>query len=234
MTSNFQQGAVQQLDSVLTQFESLKRRSQFSTGDFSDLRGFDIQGFIVMALAAIDRVAGTNSSYSKQAHKLVDEGSAGGRSSGSLSIPALAGIVSALKVDVNSGFLNSIEDLIHGELFSDFLEMAEHLLSEKYKDAAAVIGGSVLEQHLRKLSTKNGIAITQPDGTYKKADTLNADLARVPATGQAVYSKNEQKIITGWLGIRNSAAHGNYTEYTKDHVDLMLQGIRNFMVRYSA
>jgi hypothetical protein len=51
--------------------------------------------------------------------------------------------------------------MIHGETFSDFLAMAEHLLSAAYKDnaavvAAATIAGGVLEQHLRALCVKYG------------------------------------------------------------------------------
>ncbi len=37
--------------------------------------------------------------------------------------------------------------------------MAEYLLKEGYKDPAAVITGSTLEEHLRKLCIKNGIDI---------------------------------------------------------------------------
>ena len=40
---------------------------------------------------------------------------------------------------------------MHAELFADFLEMADYLLSEGYKDPAAVLGGSMLEEHLRQL-----------------------------------------------------------------------------------
>lgn len=34
-------------------------------------------------------------------------------------------IVQALLHDIKNGFFRSFEDIIHGELFSDFLEMAE-------------------------------------------------------------------------------------------------------------
>jgi hypothetical protein len=57
-----------------------------------------------------------------------------------------------------------------------------------YKDAAAVIAGSTLEEHLRKLAQKNGVAIEKADGAPKKADALNADLA-----GAGAYNKLEQR-----------------------------------------
>jgi hypothetical protein len=43
--------------------------------------------------------------------------------------------------------------------------MAEYLLNESYKDPAAVMTGSVLEEHIRQLCIKNSIPIeTIKDG----------------------------------------------------------------------
>lgn len=115
------------------------------------------------------------------------------------------------------------------EMFADFLEMSEHLLDQGYKDPAAVLIGSVLEEHLRKMSTKHGVAIVKPDGFPKKAAAINSDLAAATA-----YSKLDQKSVTAWLDLRNKAAHGNYSEYTKDQVALPLQGVQNFISRHPA
>jgi hypothetical protein len=68
----------------------------------------------------------------------------------------LPGIVAALRSDVEGEYLQSIfSELIHANLFSDTLSMAEHLLNEGYKEAAAALIGGVLEEHLRKLATKH-------------------------------------------------------------------------------
>ena len=103
--------------------------------------------------------------------------------------------------------------------------MAEYLLAEGYKDPAAVVIGSVLEEHLRQVCAKNGIGVASA-GKPKKADQLNAELA-----GSGIYTKLDQKSVTGWLDLRNKAAHGKYSEYTKERVDLMLDGVRNFLLR---
>jgi len=141
----------------------------------------------------------------------------------------LAGILKALLADYEADYLSSIQELIHADIFSDFLEMADYLLSEGYKDAAAVIAGSVLEEHLRKLCDKNSITTKMPDGRPKKASALNDELARA-----GVYSKGDQKNVTAWLDIRNNAAHGKYGEYTKEQVALLIQSIRDFFTRKSA
>ncbi|AIY39887.1 hypothetical protein LT85_0727 [Collimonas arenae] len=43
----------------------------------------------------------------------------------------------------------------------------------------------------------------------------------------------DQKSVTAWLDLRNKAAHGKYSEYTKEQVEVMCQGVVNFMARNS-
>lgn len=142
------------------------------------------------------------------------------------------GILKAAKQEIDGGWLFTIKGIVSAEIFSDFLEMAEHLLKEGYKDAAAVMVGSVLEEHLRQLCLKNSIPIEKDkDGKLipKKADLLNSELASV-----TIYNKLDQKSITSWLDLRNNAAHGKYSEYSKEQVEFMCQGVMNFMMRISS
>jgi hypothetical protein len=146
-----------------------------------------------------------------------------------LALEPLRGILLALRNDYQAGYLQSVTDLIHADIFADFLDMADYLLQQGYKDPAAVIAGSVLEEHLRKLCGKYYIAVLKGDVTPKTADTLNAEL-----TGAGAYSKLDQKSVTAWLDLRNKAAHGKYNEYTKEQVTLMLQAVRDFASRNPA
>ena len=139
------------------------------------------------------------------------------------------GILSAAREELAGGWLTTTKGLISAEIFSDLLEMAQHLLDEGYKDPAAVMVGSVLEEHLRQLCQKHSIPteITKQGRPHpKKADALNADLVK-----KEVYNKLDQKQVTAWLDLRNKAAHGKYQDYTKEQVSLMLQSLSNFMVR---
>ena len=139
------------------------------------------------------------------------------------------GILSFAREELAGGWLTTTKGLVSAEIFSDFLEMAQHLLDEGYKDPAAVMAGSVLEEHLRQLCQKHGIpteATRQGCPHPKKADTLNADL-----TKKQVYNRLDQKNVTAWLDLRNKAAHGKYQEYTEEQVSLMLQSLSDFMVR---
>jgi len=139
------------------------------------------------------------------------------------------GILKAAKQEIDGGWLFTVKGLISAEIFSDFLEMAEYLLKEGYKDPAAVMTGSVLEEHVRQLCVRNSIPIeTIKDGKPipKKADLMNSELASA-----SIYNKLDQKSITSWLDLRNKAAHGQYSEYTKEQVELMYQGVTNFISR---
>ena len=103
-------------------------------------------------------------------------------------------ILKAIRDEIDGDWLFSVRQLVSAELFSDFIDMATHLLEEGYKDAAAVMLGSVLEEHLRQLAIHNQIATTQEtnDGERPlKTDRLNAELCR-----HSIYSKLDQKVIT--------------------------------------
>lgn len=133
------------------------------------------------------------------------------------------GVAKAIQHDINRGLLVDFKSLVQAEVFADFLEMGEYLLNEGYKDAAAVIIGSVLEDGLRKLSERAGFSLLADSGKPLTIDPLNAQLAKAD-----IYSKLVQKQITSWAHIRNKAAHGEFAEYTIEHVKMMLLFVQNF------
>lgn len=142
-------------------------------------------------------------------------------------VESAIGILNAIKSEIESGWLISFKKLVEADVFCDFLEMAEYLLEENYKDAAAVMIGSVLEEHLRSLCVENSISIYdegKEKQVPKKASRLNDDLAK-----SGVYNKLVQKNVTSWLDLRNNAAHGKYGEYNIDQVKLMYQGVFQFL-----
>jgi hypothetical protein len=180
-----------------------------------------------MAQAAIEQISDSNSVYARDAREIMDTDYGY-----DYQVEPIAGVVKALRVGVEAGYLQGITELIHGELFADFLDMASHLLDEGYKDPAAVIAGAALETHLRQLCGKQGIPIevsTAKAIRAQKADKLNADLAKA-----SVYGKLDQKNVTAWLDLRNKAAHGKFDEYTKEQVTVMLLGIKDFIARNPA
>lgn len=135
------------------------------------------------------------------------------------------GILKAAREDFALDMLFDTRVLIEAEVFDDFLEQSDHLYQSGYFGASAVIAGSVLEDGLRKLCTRNGIKIP----TRPKLDKMNADLAK-----KGIYNKLTQKKITMLADIRNKAAHGKWDEFTKEDVGEMIRSIRSFMENYFA
>lgn len=213
---------IDDIDSVLKRYADHRASAQYD--DLSDLKREIKNELLTLLAATIERVSPKGSVYRQQADAAYKQY---GRDNSHI-ITILTGVLKALKADYVAGHLRSVTELIHADLFSDFLEMAQHLQSEGYKDAAAVIAGSVLEGHLRKLCDKHGISV-ENNGKPKKADALNNELA---AAG--VYSKLHQKNVTAWLGLRNHAAHGQYAEYSKEQVALLLQSISDFISQHAA
>jgi hypothetical protein len=141
------------------------------------------------------------------------------------------GILKSIKQEIEGGWIFTVKGIISAEIFSDFLEMAKYLLDENYKDPAAVMIGSVLEEHLRNLCNKNNIevdTVKDSKSVPKKADLLNSELSAA-----SVYNKLDHKSVTSWLDLRNKAAHGKYDEYTKEQVNIMFSGVTDFIARTS-
>jgi hypothetical protein len=141
-------------------------------------------------------------------------------------IKAEIGLLEGAMNAISQGWVGSIRAIVSGEIFTDFLEMADYLLSEDYKDAAAVMGGSVLEQHLRVLCKNRNISHFDRYNHTKKTSVMNDDLYKEKA-----YESGDHKQISAWLDVRNNAAHGHYGKYQKPRVEQMVAGIRDFIVR---
>ncbi|WP_045419310.1 hypothetical protein [Vibrio jasicida] len=142
-------------------------------------------------------------------------------------ISQIQGLAITVKHDVENDLILSIRGLLQAEIFSDFLEIGEHLLNEGYKDAAAVTIGAVLEDGLRELCKKNDISIIKPNGSAMTIEPLNTELAK-----NEIYSKLVQKQVTSYAHIRNKAAHGQYEEYDKFQVEMMLLFVQTFSEQY--
>lgn len=214
-----QKAIIDQIDAVLEKCSRVM--NSIGSGNAGEKYG----EAVALLLSAIKRLSQPGSTYSVTAKAY--EAYTGMKTW--MAVEPLTGTLRALRTDYESGHLQSVIELVHADVFADFLEMAEYLFEQGYKDPAAVIVGSVLEEHLRKLCQKVGIATSQAGGAPKKADSLNAELV-----GAFVYSKLDQKSVTAWLDLRNKAAHGRYGEYTKEQVELMLQGVRDFSARHPA
>ncbi len=210
---------IKQLDNVITEAEALLNR--FKIGGSGTVEEMTL--ILSKAKSAVTRISGADSDFYKDVNKAYS-------SHWQDTLERILGPIKALKSDIENGYLKSAHQIIQSEVFSDYLEMAEYLQGEGYKDAAAVIAGSTLEAHLKETAKDNTIELhikkANGDLIPKKASVLNDELAKA-----SIYSSSYQKQITAWLGVRNDAAHGDYNKYTSEQVTMMIQGIRQFTLR---
>lgn len=221
MSTNIYQQYIKHLDSIVQMYEDASKDADLNIPVAS------AHGICARAEAAVQKICRDNSPYLERVEAILSD-----HSDIRYKSELIIGILIALKGDLEDGYLHSFPELVRGEMFEDFIEMAEHLLQEGYKDAAAVIGGSSLESHLRQLSNKHGVPLdyTAADGSikHKRAEQLNQEL------GKNAYSLFDQKQITAWLDLRNNAAHGQYSKYSLDQVARLIEWVRDFIAKNPA
>ena len=107
-------------------------------------------------LFALNAILGDHHTYTRAFSKSVDRGYTS-------AVKAGIGILTALLEDTAKGRLQSLRQLVIAEVFSDFLDMAKHLLDHGYKDAAALISGAVLEDGMRRIARRAGLTVHAKD-----------------------------------------------------------------------
>lgn len=132
-------------------------------------------------------------------------------------------ILRAIREDIAGGYLQKFETLVSASVFSDFLEMAEHLLDNGYKDPAASLIGAVLEDGLRRICGNNNITVKSDDNI----SSLNPKLAQ-----NHIYNPLQLRQIQVWNKLRDYADHGHFDQYKQDDVTDMLKGVRSFLSDY--
>ena len=219
--------ALKQIDLALEKVR-LATRGFSPRRNFSDLPEQTRAELLTLIMATIERLTPIASAYKRNAGITIKYQPEGNR----YFLSEAVRVLRALRADYEKGHLASLPELVHSDLFSDFLEQAEYLLEESWKDPAAVIAGGVLEEHLKNLYEKNKIdtdTLKKGKKEPKRASAINDELKR-----NEVYGKLEHSQVDSWLKLRNHAAHGEYGEYDHKQVGNMISGIRNFIARHPA
>ena len=212
----------EQLESVIKDYDSTTQNASYE--DASDkLDITEVSDLRTRCIAAIERASGSNSTYRKRINENTID-----KYNDWHYLRKEIGVAKALLSDINNNYMQSFEEILHSDMFGNFLEMAAHLLENGYKDPAAVLAGSSLEIHIKHLCMKNNVN-TLRNGKPIKTETLNSELKK-----EGVYTNMDQKSITAWLDLRNNAAHGNYNEYSKEQVRLLISSVQDFITRYPA
>jgi hypothetical protein len=168
----------------------------------------------VRCLAALDRFTQPNSAYRRHVEDMKDPSW----------VTDLADVLAALRDDYREGAMRPVTELVNAALFDDFLEMATELADKGFHGPAAVLAGSVLEEHVRKLAEKSEIAIRDDRDRPKSVELLGTELVK-----QGVISEPRRKLLAGWYGQRTEGAHGRFENVVPEEVPRMIEGIRDFI-----
>jgi len=165
------------------------------------------------SLSFLTRLLGSGDTYVVTFREKVEHGHAS-------SVKQGQGILRAVREDVELGYLTNVRTLVAAEVFSDFLEMAHHLLDAEYVYPAASLLGAVLENGLRQIASVNGVTVKASDD-LSALDTKLADAD--------VYSRLVQKRVRVWMDVRNHADHGEFEKVTGSDVREMFEGVSNLL-----
>jgi hypothetical protein len=139
----------------------------------------------------------------------------------------------AISEDFDQGFFDDIGIQIETEIATDYLGQAiilvESELREQISSApAAVLAGVVLEKCLRSMCEH----LSPPEPTTQnngKLLTLNPLIEALRK--RDAFNEVQAKQLRAWAAIRNSAAHGQFEEFSTEQVKAMIRGIRLFLTQ---
>ena len=131
------------------------------------------------------------------------------------------GVLQAASEDVEHGHLESVRELAAAEVFSDFLEQADHLLRNGYWAPATSLACAVLENGLRSLAARNGIAV-------KDRENLSSLNNKIGDRG--LYSRLRQRQVASWNEVRNAAVHGRFDDLNEKDVADLISGVTDVLI----
>jgi hypothetical protein len=219
---------VKEVANLVASGEAIARDASHASSSLGSERVEELLSIASRTGQLIRRLYGANSQYQENLERvLATKNFSMMHSNYFRHVAELVGIVKGIQSDLATGMLDDHRVLIRAEVFGNFLEMAEHLVREGYKDAAAVLLGAVLEDSLRSLAARSNIATANVQGKPMTIDPLNIAVAKA-----GVYGPLVQKQITSWANLRNDAAHGQFSKYDADHVQQMLLFVQKFCADY--
>lgn len=191
---------------------------------------------------AEDRLKVWNVNYESLLDQIIPKGSIHRRKvedeenfySNKISLNTRLSRLKALKDDFEQNFLGDLTLQIESEIAADYMGQAEQLLAEGQSGQfdhipATVLAGAVLEKALRTLCSKQNppLAMVDNNGNPLMMNRLIDDLKKAGA-----FSELKAKQLRAWADIRNKAAHGEFGHFTRNDVEIMIDGIRNFLADY--
>lgn len=147
-------------------------------------------------------------------------------------VESARGIVESALGLLKAGRLSSVVEGIRAETVTDLLDQADYLADQKYIVAATVVAGGALETFLHFKCIANDLSWGDGHGAIGKYKDA---LAQARKGGNEIITLADEKQVTAWGDLRNTAAH-KPAEFNRsvDEVRLMVAGIRQIVSKYGS
>ena len=143
----------------------------------------------------------------------------------SASVQALFGMFLAAKNDFDGGYVFNVDLRVSGEVFSDFVVLAKHALSEGHKDVAAVLASAALEDALKRFALVNDLSV--------EGQTMQEVINALKSKG--LVAGAQKSLLDAMPKIRNYALHANWDKISETEVSSVIGFVEQFLLsKFSA
>ncbi len=133
------------------------------------------------------------------------------------------GMLQSIKESLEQGFFEDLETQVQISTYANFLELADHYLSEGDKNFAAVAASVALEDGMRKIARKNGIDV-------KDSTTLGVLIGQF--RDKKVLSPLDIPVLSNLKATRDAASHANFDEIDIAHVSTLIRDTTRLLSTY--
>jgi hypothetical protein len=134
----------------------------------------------------------------------------------------MLGLLTSANEEWKRGILKDIEYIVAAETFDDFLDHAANYHKGNKKIESAIMASAVLEDTIKKISTKNNIDT--------KGVSLEPLVENLVAVG--IFNTVKGKRVKAYAGTRNKALHAEWEEFDIRDIGEMIKGIRELIEDY--
>ncbi|PCF93873.1 hypothetical protein CPA45_19820 [Vreelandella nigrificans] len=209
-----------EFEQVIAHCKALKKEVE----QLGDSDGAKLKGLKARIYDFLSKVGGPNNTFVKQVSSVESTVT-------SYQKNVVSEVLSSFIAHMENGLVGGISPKRQAELdvVSDLLEQANTLLENPkvHSAAPAVLIGATLEEFLRAWVEEEGLSL---GGKKPSLDSYCKTLRE-----EELITKQDVKDITAWSGIRNHAAHGEWSEVEdRARIRLMLEGVNLFIRQKTA
>ena len=135
----------------------------------------------------------------------------------------LRGCLEALKGDIGEGRIVNIHAVAQGEVFSDFIALAQRALNEERMEIAAVLAFAALENALKQCATNN----------YKlTVEEANMDTVIKALKSKGAISGRQGELLDKYRNLRNDTFHARWNKIDSPEINAVLGFTEEFLKKH--